>query len=85
MSNNADAKSPDEPPCGNCVHFDQIIASGDRARHGWCVPNSVYPHVEQEGQVFPAGVRRAAPGELAQPAIRRLDQVVTACPHRRVR
>lgn len=74
-----------EPACGKCTNFDRIVAGTEKANHGWCMPLSKYPHTEQLGQSFPPGVSRAGPGELASPAIRRVDQVVPACPHRQVR
>jgi len=74
-------------PCSSCFYFDRIIfGDGTRKpRHGWCAIKSIYPHKEQEGQVFPAGVKRAAPGALASPVIVTIDEVVPHCPSYRSR
>lgn len=67
--------------CSACTNFDRIVrGDGTRAvRHGWCAATSVYPHKEQEGQIFPPGVRRAGPDQLAVPTIVTDDSVVTTC------
>lgn len=59
-----------DKPCNTCVHYDPILRGGTKAgRHGWCALASVYPTKPSPGQEFPPGVKRAAPGELARPAI----------------
>lgn len=69
-----------ELPCGLCKLFDPILGSGEKkTRRGWCIPRSVYAHQEGPGQVFPEGVKRAAPGELAKPFIVKRDQVIAPC------
>jgi len=70
-----------EHPCVKCSHFDRIIfGDGTRKpRHGWCAVKSVYPHKEQQGQIFPSHVTRAAPGALASPYIVQADEVVPNC------
>ena len=68
-------------PCGKCDNFDPILGSGrKKTAHGWCAKKSVYHHAEEPGQVFPAGVKRAAPGALAQPYIVTWENVETVCP-----
>lgn len=73
--------------CASCFHFDRIVfGDGTRKpRHGWCATKSIYPSVAQQGQVFPAGVKRAAPGALASPVIVAADEVVPNCPNYRAR
>ena len=63
-------------PCGGCVNFDRITPKGN---HGRCAVQSIYPSHEQAGQVFPPGVKRAAPGELAKPVIVSLTQIESGC------
>ena len=60
-----------DKPCNTCKNYDPItVRDGkDAGNHGRCAAKSVYPAVEQQGQVFPPGVKRAAPGELAKPEI----------------
>ena len=74
-------------PCGTCVHYDSILVGGGKkqrvARHGWCAIKSIYPAEEQPGQVFPDGVKRAAPGELASPHIVTAKGIVPMCVQRR--
>lgn len=84
MSNQPETPA-EQASCGGCLNFDRITAGKVLTNHGWCAPLSIYPHTEQEGQVFPPGVKRAKRGELSKPAIRRLEQIVEACPHRRSR
>ena len=78
MSMNANA-------CSTCAHFDRIIFGDDtrKSRHGWCSIKSIYPHKEQEGQIFPQGVKRAAAGALASPVIVATEEVVQNCPNYR--
>jgi hypothetical protein len=69
-------------PCGQCKKFDPILNPEDvkrKPRRGMCIPRSKYPHQEGPGQVFPPGVERVGPGELAQPFIVRRDQIVGPC------
>ncbi len=69
-----------EDPCKKCQHYDPIKKGKDKeARHGWCSIQSLYPAREQSGQVFPPGVRRAQPGELAKPVIVIGNDVVKHC------
>lgn len=57
-------------PCKQCRNYDPIIRGKDHeARHGRCAVQSIYPNQEQPGQVFPDGIKRAAPGALATPKI----------------
>jgi len=56
-------------PCNNCQNYDPILRGSKEGRHGRCAVKSTYPAVEQKGQVFPPGVARAEPGELAKPLI----------------
>lgn len=73
-------------PCGRCRQFDVIRGPGGKAtRRGRCAKKSVYPAKEGPGQVFPAGVRRAGPGEAVDIRIVRKDQVVEMCPYARER
>ena len=62
--------------CGTCVNFDGVTT---KSNHGRCAVQSVYPTKEQPGQTFPAGVKRAAPGELAKPVIVTRLEVVGNC------
>ena len=60
-----------DKPCNTCLSYDPILL-GDgskQARRGWCAKKSVYPNQEQDGQIFPANVRRAESGKIAQPYI----------------
>lgn len=67
-------------PCNTCQHYDPIIRGKDsEGRHGRCAAKSTYPAKEQSGQVFPAGVKREAPGVLAKPVIVVGDEVEAAC------
>ncbi len=70
-----------EQPCVKCSNFDRIVfGDGTRkARHGWCAVKSIYPHKEQQGQVFPRNVVRAEEGALASPVIVQADEVVANC------
>lgn len=68
-----------EKPCNTCQHYDPIIRGKDEGRHGRCAVKSTYPAKEQSGQVFPAGVKREAPGVLAKPVIVVGDEVERAC------
>lgn len=58
-------------PCNQCSNYDPIkLGDGKKqARHGWCAVKSIYPIKEEPGQIFPVGVKRAAPGEHPQPHI----------------
>ena len=72
--------------CGLCQHFDAILGPREgRSRRGRCAKRSVYPEKEGPGQVFPAGVRRAGPGEAVDIYIVRKDQVVSMCADARER
>ena len=74
-----------DKPCNTCVHFDPI-KKGDGSkptRHGWCAVQSVYPAVENPGQTFPPGVKRAEPGELATPHIVEAKGIVKHCLQRK--
>lgn len=68
-----------DKPCNTCQFYDPIIRGSKEGRHGRCAAQSSYPAVEQKGQVFPPGVARAAPGELAKPVIVVGDEVITGC------
>lgn len=74
-----------DKPCASCTHYDPILVGGNRkeAHHGWCAVQSVYPAIEQPGQTFPDGVRRAEPGEPAKPHIVTGTGVVKLCTLRR--
>lgn len=71
--------------CTSCRNYDPIRNGLDKhgntkyAVRGWCAPKSVYPFKEQEGQVFPTGVTRVKPGELAKPFIVIGDDVQEGC------
>lgn len=65
--------------CGMCEHFDVVLNGTRKTSWGWCAKKSVYPHLEGPGQVFPAGVARVLPGELAKPHMVRAEEVVPLC------
>lgn len=73
-----------DKPCNECRNYDPIRngTSGGKPRfavRGWCTVKSAYPFREQEGQLFPIGVKRVGPGELAQPHIVVGTEVQTHC------
>lgn len=72
-----------DKPCDTCDYFDPVLRGTNKGvrstKWGWCAKNSVYPTRENPGQVFPAGVKRAAVGERAKPVIVKVGQVVTQC------
>lgn len=69
-----------EKPCNTCQNYDVIKVGKDKeARHGRCVPKSTYPAVQQRGQKFPPGAKRAEHGELAKPFIVVGSEVQTSC------
>jgi hypothetical protein len=70
-----------DKPCNTCKNYDAItVRDGkDVGRHGRCAVKSTYPAVEQQGQKFPPGAKRAAAGELAKPFIVIGSDVVSAC------
>lgn len=68
-----------DQPCKECRNYDVITKGTIPTRRGWCAAQSTYPAQEQKGQVFPPGVKRAAPGELAQPLIVIGSGVVSTC------
>jgi hypothetical protein len=69
-----------DKPCNQCFNYDPILkGKGKQGQHGRCAVRSTYPAAEQKGQVFPAGVKREAPGELAHPFIVRGSEVMTTC------
>lgn len=69
-----------DKPCKTCMNYDPIIRGKNvPGRHGRCVPQSTYPAVEQPGQVFPPGAKRAEPGELACPLIVEGSGIVKTC------
>ena len=73
-----------DQPCTACRHYDPIrngSADGKPkfANRGWCSVQSLYPHKEMEGQVFPVGVKRVGPRELAKPHIVVGAEVQTHC------
>lgn len=68
-----------DQPCSNCQHYDPIIRGTEEGRHGRCADRSTYPAKEQPGQVFPVGVRREPPGELAKPVIVVGSDVMVNC------
>jgi hypothetical protein len=73
-----------ELPCGKCKNYDPILGPNEReTRRGWCIPRSKYAHKEGPGQVFPPGVARVGPKELAQPYIVKKDFVHSMCEHAR--
>lgn len=69
--------------CSSCVHFDEQykFVNGRRVPlwYGLCAKRTVYPAKEQDGQVFPEGVKRAEEGQLAQPAIVQPGAVIPGC------
>ena len=68
-----------DKPCNTCQNYDPIIRGTKEGRHGRCAVKSTYPAHEQKGQVFPPGVARAEPGELAKPVIVVGTEVMKAC------
>ena len=74
-----------DQPCGTCVNYDPIKNALDEkgkqqyANNGWCKLKSIYPAVEEPGQSFPSGVKRANAGNLATPYIVRKDHVEHGC------
>ena len=74
-----------EQPCSACRFYDPIRNGLDTkgnvkfAVRGWCAAKSVYPFKEQEGQVFPPGVKRGKPGELGKPVIVVGSEVESGC------
>lgn len=69
-----------DKPCNTCKNYDPILRGKDtEGRHGRCAAKSVYPAVEQQGQSFPPGVKRAAVGEQAKPFIVVGSEVQTSC------
>lgn len=68
-------------PCNECMHYDPIkLGDGKKqARRGWCAVKSIYPYKEMEGQLFPPGVKRAAPGEHPNPKIVVGSEVQSHC------
>ncbi len=70
-----------DKPCNTCKNYDSItVRDGkDVGRHGRCAAQSIYPTVEQQGQKFPPGVKRAAPGELAKPEVVMGEDIATTC------
>ena len=65
--------------CGDCAHYDPMLSRGQKTGMGRCAAKSIYPAVEQKGQVFPAGVKRAEPGELGSIKIVRLKLLEANC------
>lgn len=49
-----------ERPCKDCKFYDRIILGDDstKTRMGRCAAKSIYPALEQPGQIFPPGVKR---------------------------
>lgn len=68
-----------DKPCESCFHYDPIIRATRVGRHGRCAIKSTYPAQQEAGQIFPAGVKRAAPGEPAKPVIVVGKDTVTEC------
>lgn len=68
-----------DKPCNTCQNYDPIIRGVKEGRHGRCAATSTYPAQEQKGQVFPPGVMREAPGELAKPVIVVGEEVMKSC------
>jgi hypothetical protein len=68
-----------DKPCVQCQHYDPIIRGLKTGKHGWCAVKSAYPAAEQPGQIFPPGVARVEPGELARPVIVVGRSVVPGC------
>ena len=69
-----------DQPCNTCQFYDPILrGTGRQGKHGRCAAKSVYPNVEQKGQSFPPGVKRAAPGKLAEPVIVIGVETMTMC------
>lgn len=68
-----------DKPCQECQNYDPIIRGVKEGRHGRCAAQSTYPAAEQKGQVFPPGVARAEPGELAKPVIVVGTETVRGC------
>ena len=69
-----------ELPCGECKNYDPILGPGEReTRRGWCIPRSAYAYKEGPGQVFPPGVARVGPKELARPYLVKKDYIHPMC------
>lgn len=69
-----------DKPCKDCAFYDEIkLGKGAKSNKGWCAKKSKYPYKEGPDQVFPAGVDRVGPGELAKPVIVRGAKVVDNC------
>lgn len=73
-------------PCSQCVHCDvrhKYVNGQLQPIRGsaFCVAQSVYPHKEQDEQVFPPHARRAPPGQLAQMHVIDPKGLVRACTH----
>jgi hypothetical protein len=70
-----------DKPCDTCKNYDPITVQNGQnvGRHGRCAAQSTYPAVEQQGQKFPPGVKRVAPGQLAKPVIVTGTETVSAC------
>ena len=68
-----------DKPCETCLYYDPIIRGMRPGRHGRCAMKSTYPAAQQPGQVFPPGVKRAEPGELAKPLIVVGKEVASNC------
>ena len=67
--------------CSTCANYDVILkARKDETKRGWCVANSLYPHKEEQGQLFPVNAVRAPdPSTPAVPHIVQGANVYTTC------
>ena len=67
--------------CKDCRHYAVIkSAKNKNPQHGWCTIRSVYPAVEEIGQVFPPNVKRMEdPAQPAKPYIVKGDSVLSFC------
>ena len=68
-----------ENSCNTCQHYDPILRGVKEGRHGRCAVKSIYPNLEQTGQVFPANVARAERGALAQPLVVVGSETIANC------
>lgn len=67
--------------CKDCKYYEVIKSARNRnPEHGWCTVRSVYPAVEELGQVFPPNVARMDdPAKPAKPYIVKGNGVVSFC------
>lgn len=67
--------------CKDCKHYAVIKSAKNRnPDYGWCNIRSVYPAIEEIGQVFPPNVKRMEdPAQPAKPYIVKGNSVVSFC------